>query len=138
MIVQKNEILFIYNSAMQDDRVALGYAKALKDFIVKEFDIKKETFTETQLKEIATRLLIRPVDLIDRESDIYMDKYSGSQLTETDLLVALKHEPDLMRTPIAIYHERAEFVHSKYDFISRGMQSPTIKSGKANEGEKES
>lgn len=138
MTVEKKEILFIYNSAMQDDRVALGYTKALKDFVIKEFDIKKEAFTETQLKEIATRLLVKPADLIDRESDIYVDKYAGSQLKETDVLVALKHEPDLMRTPIAIYHERAEFVHSKYDFISRGMQSPTIKSSKANEGEKES
>ena len=138
MIVQKKEILFIYNSTMQDDRVALGYAKALKGFILREFDIKKETFTETQLKEIATRLLIKPVDLIDRESDIYLDKYSGSQLTETDVLVALKHEPDLMRTPIAIYHDRAEFINSKYDFISRGMRSPSIKSRKANQGEQES
>ncbi|HEY8512746.1 MAG TPA: hypothetical protein VIL31_12390 [Cyclobacteriaceae bacterium] len=135
MDITDNEMLLIYNSEKLSDRKALGYAKSLRGYVVKERDIARDALTELQLKEVANRLGISPTEMIDRESDVYQDKYRDTAVSENDLLIALKNEPDLLRTPIAVYSESAEFV-DPYTFVKRGMASPDITSGNANPGEK--
>jgi arsenate reductase-like glutaredoxin family protein len=135
MTITDNEILLIYNSGKQSDRKALGYAKALREYTVKERDISRDALTETQLKEVANKLGVTAVELLDRESDIYRDKYRSASVSETDLLITLTHEPELLRTPIALYADHAEFV-DPYTFVKRGMAPPDITSGNANPGEK--
>jgi arsenate reductase len=135
MDITDNEILLIYNSEKLSDRKALGYAKSVKGYTVKERDIARDALTETQLKEVANRLGVSPEALIDRESDVYQDKYKSADVSENDLLIALKNEPELLRTPIALYADHSEFV-DPYTFVKRGMASPDITSGNANPGEK--
>ena len=136
MEIDKAEIMFIYNSATYSDRVALGYAKAIKKYKLKEFDIAKDFFTETQLKEIANRLKVSPRELINRQSDIYVDRYADTNLSEGDILVALKREPLLMRTPIMLYNDWGQFINSQYDLISQPGDTNSITSSHANKEEK--
>ena len=119
MNIDKKELLFIYNAEKSTDRTALSYAEPIKDYKLKEFDISKDFFTELQLKEIASLLHVQPKEMVDTTSDIYRDKYANSSLSESDLLTVLKHEPSMMRTPIALYHDHGEFVTSSYDFIKK-------------------
>lgn len=135
MNITDNEMLLIYNSEKLSDRKALGYAKSLREYSVKERDISRDALTETQLKEVANRLGVTPTELIDRESDVFQDKFRSASVSENDLLIALKNEPELLRTPIALYAERAEFV-DPYAFVKRGMAPPDITSSNANPGEK--
>jgi|SRR5690606_8338917 arsenate reductase len=135
MDITDNEILLIYNSEKLSDRKALGYAKSLRGYKVKERDIVRDALTETQLKEVANRLGVLPNELVDRESDVYRDKFRDVNVSENDLLIALKNEPDLLRTPIALYADHAEFV-GPYTFVKRGMASPDITSDNVNPGEK--
>ncbi|MFO7258626.1 MAG: hypothetical protein DIU61_013070 [Bacteroidota bacterium] len=135
MDITDNEMLLIYNSEKLSDRKALGYAKSLRGYIVKERDIARDALTETQLKEVANRLGVPPTEMIDRESDVYQDRFRDANVSENDLLIALKNEPDLLRTPIAVYADTAEFV-DPYTFVKRGMASPDITSSNANPGEK--
>ncbi len=127
-----------YNSATHSDRAALGYAKAIKNYTLKEFDIAKDFFTETQIKEIANRLNVNPRDLINTQSDIYLGRYADTNLGEEDTLVALKKEPLLMRTPIMLYHDSAQFINSQYDLISQPADTNTITSSHSNKEEKSS
>jgi len=129
-------MLFIYNSNSAQDKVALGYVKPTTEYKVKEFNIRQETLTELQLKEIADRLNVQPKDLMDTKSSIYKDKYANANLSQQDILIALKHEPDLMRTPIALYNNVARFVDSKYEFIKKDMNYNEGKASKANKEEK--
>lgn len=135
MDITDNEMLLIYNSEKLSDRKALGYAKSLPEYTVKERDIARDALTETQLKEVANRLGVKPRELVDEQSDVYQDKYQSATVSETDLLIALTHEPELLRTPIALYATRGEFVES-YGFVKRGMAPPDITSSNANPGEK--
>jgi arsenate reductase len=135
MDITDNEMLLIYNSEKLSDRKALGYAKALRDYTVKERDIARDSLTETQLKEVANRLGVTVGDLVDEQSDIYQDKFKSATVSETDLLIAITHEPELLRTPIALYADHGEFV-DPYTFVKRDMAPPDITSGNANPGEK--
>jgi len=137
MSVEENEMMFIYNSGIQTDRVGLGYAQAVPGYVLKEHDTRKETFTELQLKEIASKLKVQPIDLVDRRSDLYIQKYKNTALSENDVLTVLKHEPDMMRTPIVLYHDGGEFVGSKYEFVKRGMAPPDTHSRQANKEERD-
>lgn len=136
MNIDKKELLFIYSTAKSTDRTALSYAETIKEHTLKPFDISKDFFTELQLKEIASLLKVQPKELIDTTSDIYRDKYANSNLSETDLLTVLKHEPSMMKTPIALYHDHGEFVTSPYDFIRKDMATPTTTVKSANKEEK--
>lgn len=136
MTIADNEMMFIYNSGVQTDRVALGYAQAVKGIVLKERDTRKEPFTETQLKRIADKLGVTSLDLIDKKSELYQAKYRDADLAEHDVLMLIKQEPDILRTPIVLYSDYAEFVDSKYDFVKRGMASPDITSKHANKEEK--
>jgi arsenate reductase-like glutaredoxin family protein len=135
--IAENELLFIYNSRSVNDRIALGYIKPINTYVVKEIDLQKDSLTETQLKEVANRLEISTGDLIDKKSDNYKNNFAKGDFTEEDLLTALKQEPDLMRTPIALFHQGGDFVESKYDFMKKDMQYSAGKSSKANIEEKE-
>src|SRR5690606_27466077 len=137
MTISDNEMMFIYNSGIQTDRVGLGYAKAVPGYVLKEHDTRKEVFTETQLKEIASKLKVEPIDLIDRRSDLYLQKYKDKALRENDVLTVLKHEPDMMRTPIVLYRDSGEFVGSKYEFVKKGMAPPDTHPPQANKEERD-
>lgn len=137
MTITDNEMMFIYNSGIQTDRVALGYAQAVPGYVLKEHDTRKEQFTELQIKEIATKLKVQPIDLVDKRSDLYLGKYKDTELSENDVLTVLKHEPGIMRTPIVLYHDTGEFIGSKYEFVKRGMAPPDTHPDQANTEEKD-
>lgn len=121
MNVEKNEILLIYNSGLLIDRQAFAYAKSLKDHQMKDIDLNQDQLTETQIKELSQKMGIEPKELIDKQSTEYLKYFSTTELTDNSTLKALKQNPAMMKTPIAIYHDRAEFVGTPYEFIKKDM-----------------
>src|SRR5690606_25429243 len=124
MTISDNEMMFIYNSGIQTDRVGLGYAKAVPGYVLKEHDTREEVFTETQLKEIASKLKVEPIDLTDPRSDLYLLQDKDKALSDYGVPSALTHEPDMMRTPFVIYRDRGDFVGTQYEFVKKGMAPP--------------
>ncbi len=125
--VKKGELVFIYNANVFRDREALGYAKSLKDFKIKEIDVSKEQLTEQQYMDLTYRLKIPPDDLFNKQSDVYHNEYAGVALSKTDILKAVKTTPSLLRTPIAVFEDTAYFVSSPYDFVKKGMRVEGVK-----------
>lgn len=119
--IEKNEMLFIYNEKKFRDREALGYVESIKDFKVKEIDVYRDKITEQQYMDLASRLNVAPNELFDKLSDEFKEKYAGAELSEDDVLKILKHTPSILRTPIAVYHDKAYFVQSPYDFVKTGL-----------------
>jgi predicted GNAT family acetyltransferase/arsenate reductase-like glutaredoxin family protein len=121
MQISKNEILFIYNSNDLQDRQALGYARSLPNHKIKEVDLQKDSFSETQIKQIADMLEIEPVSLVNSKSDIYKRTYSDVELTGSGALKAMASKPELMKTPIALYNDQAVPIDSPYQLIKQDL-----------------
>ena len=121
MKVAKNEMLLIYNSSFMQDREALAYAKSLKNHKLKEFDLQHNSLTGTQLNQISKQLDVKPKELIDTKSPKYLRYYFNMDLTPKSTLKALNQNPGMIKTPIAVYNDHAEFIKTPYDFIGKDM-----------------
>jgi len=127
MLISENEILFIYNSKDLQDRQALQYARSLPNHRIKEVDIQKESFTETQVKQIADILEVDPVSLINSNSHLYQKDLLNTQLRTEGALRVIASEPQLIKTPIAIYSDHAENIKSPFQLIKQDLdEMPSI------------
>ena len=95
------EITLIYNFNKQGDRESLAYAKQMA-VNVSEVDISHNPLTERQLALLLDKLGVGLDEIIDKRSDIYQKKYEGKDMDVTDWLSVIKHNPELMKTPIGI------------------------------------
>ncbi|MDF9797426.1 arsenate reductase [Catalinimonas alkaloidigena] len=100
------EITLIYNFDKQGDREAIAYAKQMASN-VNEVDISKNPLTERQLAQLIDKLGVSVEKLIDVKSDVYKESYEGKDMDEADWLGVLKHNPNLMKTPIGILGEKS-------------------------------
>jgi len=100
------EITLIYNFNKQGDREALAYAKQMA-VNVNEVDISKTPPTERQIAQLLDKLGVSVEELIDVKSDIYKEQYKDKSMDEADWLGVLKHNPNLMKTPIGILGDRS-------------------------------
>lgn len=121
MKVTKSEILLIYNSSSIQDRAALAYAKSLKNHDLRGFDLQKNAMTETQLKQIAKLLAVKPKELIDTKSAKYLRYFLNTELSQKGILKVLKQNPGMIKTPIAVYNDHAQFISTPYEFIKSDM-----------------
>lgn len=121
MKVSKNEILLIYNSSYLHDRETLAYAKSLKNHELKEFDLQNNSLNETQLNQITKRMDVKPNELINTKSTKYLRYYFDTDLTQKSTLKVLKRNPGMIKTPIAVYNDHAEFIKTPYEFIRKDM-----------------
>jgi arsenate reductase len=100
------EITLIYNFNKQGDREAIAYAKQMAKN-VNEVDIAKSPLTERQMAMLLDKLGVGVEEIIDKKSDVYREKYSDKDMEEPDWLGVLKHEPNMMKTPIGILGEKS-------------------------------
>ena len=119
--IKKNEIVFIYNADKFRDREARGYLKSVQDYKIREIDISRDQVTETQLMDVADRLEITPAQLMDKQSDVYVNEYRNKDLGKEDILKAIRQKPSLLHTPIALYMDKAYLVKTPYDLVKKGM-----------------
>ena len=117
MKVHEDELLFIYNSNDLQDRESFGYASSAYGNKIKPIDLTKDSLTERQIKEIADRLGTNPEELINKNSDVFKREYGEISTDQEDVLKILKQRPVIMKTPIAIYADKADFVHTAYEFV---------------------
>ena len=126
MEVRKNEVVLIYNSKDIQDREALGYAEAMQYHKMRTIDTQKEEITPLQLARIARKLKVVPARLIDRKSDVFQDEYAGRDLTREGMLTAISKDPRLLKTPILVYPEGADFVNTGYQFVNKDMDDSQV------------
>lgn len=100
------EITLIYNFNKQGDRESIAYAKQIADK-VNEVDIAKTPLTERQMAQLLDKLGVGVEEIIDKKSDVYREKYRDKDMEEPDWLGVIKHEPNMMKTPIGILGEKS-------------------------------
>lgn len=100
------EITIIYNFNKRGDRESLAYAKQMAQH-VNEVDISKTPLTERQMAQLLEKLGVGVEEIIEKTSDVYRDKYEGKEMDETDWLGVIKHEPNMMKTPIGMLGDKS-------------------------------
>jgi len=100
------EITLIYNFNKQGDRESVSYAKQMAKN-VNEVDVSKNPLTERQMAMLLDKLGVGVEEIIDKKSDVYREKYKGKDMEEADWLGVLKHEPNMMKTPIGILGDKS-------------------------------
>ena len=101
----EKEIWLFYKPGKKKDKNTYNLAKQISEH-VNDFDITKNPPTETQLKEILMLLNLNAEDIVETDSDIFVEKYKDAQLDETQWIKAMVKEPDLIKTPIAFKGKR--------------------------------
>ncbi|UII24124.1 arsenate reductase family protein [Fulvivirga ligni] len=137
MKAEEKEILFIYNSEKQEDRKAFGYADSIDGFALNDKDVNKVKITETQLAEIADDMGVAVVQLVDENSEYYMNELKGKSINDSELTTILSKNPQAIKTPIAYLGKKAFFVDSAYSFVKQGIEIEGVKSEKGNAFEKQ-
>jgi len=118
MEIKENEVLFIYDADDMQQKEGLAYAKSLKHYEVKEVNIRKDKLSQLQLTSIADRLGVEPEDLLKDSAD-------KTSLDAHDFLDYLKSNLTELKTPIAVYKNKAKFIGTQYEMIKEdGNDSP--------------
>ncbi len=110
------EVFIIYNFEERGNREAMAYAKQIAQH-VNEVDISKTPLTERQMAQLLGNLGVDVEDVIDRRADIYQEKYQDVKMSVTDWLEVIKHNPELLRTPIGILGNRAVICETPGDML---------------------
>lgn len=134
MNAMNNEMRFFYNSEKYNDSKALGYAETLNKKI-NVHDISKTHLTQTQIAELAGKMNVNICDLVDKNHELYLDKYQNTDLPDSEWLIVLEDNPTLLKTPIAMTSEETFIVEDPYLFVNRDMDNGGIKRD-ANKDEK--
>ncbi len=119
MVFNKDTVTIIYKGNKRSEEEALGYARPLKEHSF-ELDLTKDNLTSTQLMEIANKLGVGIGDMVDRESDLYREKFNGMDFDDNNWLTLLTQNPELLRTPIVFNGEQGMIVESGRDVIKFG------------------
>ncbi|MGW8121788.1 arsenate reductase family protein [Roseivirga echinicomitans] len=132
---QENELLLIYNARKKQDVKVLGYASAIQKYTVNERNIDKNPLTETQLTQVANKMGLQILDLIDKTSDAYLNEVKDQHFSNEEMLKIVRKNPDILKTPIVMLNGTVFFVHSAYDFINKGIEIEGITSKSGNSSE---
>ena len=118
-----NELMLIYNDpSSTTGKQTRAYAKSISNN-VNEVDLRNVRMTTTSWKEVMNMLNIHPEDIMNKESRAFREKFQTNHYTMNGLLDALCHEPELLKAPIAIYHNRAVFCQKPTDILRLEVNS---------------
>lgn len=134
METNNKEFKLYYKSNHKNDREAYGYAQTL-DVPVNEQDLSKNNLTQTQIAELADAMNIKLVELIDKNSEMYMNELQDKSFEDEELLKLMTRNPELIKTPIAKIGKHTYFVKSKFDLIPKDLEIEGIKSNKGERSE---
>lgn len=139
MKARKKEIILIYNSEKKQDRTAMAYAASVGGYQLNEKDLSKNTLTSTQIVEIANDLGLQVLDLVDKQSDYYINEVKSTDLSNEEVLKLMTLHPEMIKTPIAMMNDEIFLVKSSYDFVNIGLgfTSDESKSGNIYESDKD-
>lgn len=143
MELSNREILMYYKPRVKKDHNTYLLAKQVTPHI-HDIDVYKNKITETQLLEVLEKLNVAVENLVERESDVYKEKYAGKDLDKKTWISALVHNPDMIKTPIVLTKNKALLIetpsnvlgldpfdgYDKLERENRGVNDPDAKKNK--------
>ncbi len=116
MKTNPREILIYYNPKSASDRKTVAYAKSLTPHI-KSFSHQKANCSSTTWQVILNNLELEPKKLFNKALPEYQQKLRGKELDEEGWINVLKHNPHLLKAPIALRGNKAMLCISPTDIL---------------------
>ena len=110
------QITLYYSSKSRRAKQTLAYAKA-EGLPIQEIDILKTKLTGTQIVELADRLQINVKDLVNQEHPAYKARFEQHDFSTEDWIKMIKHNPEIMKQPIALRGDITILVETPTDII---------------------
>lgn len=76
----------------------------------KTFEIRKyleDTLSESELKDILSKLGIKPIELVRKNETIWKESFKNKDLTDAQIIKAMVDNPKLIERPIVINGNKA-------------------------------
>jgi arsenate reductase (glutaredoxin) len=133
MKINNNEIFVFYNPESDLGKKTIAYAKSICNH-VNDVPCDKNEMTGALWKEMLYMLGMNAIDIVDQNHPVYEQKLVNSDISEDDWLTILKHEPGLLRAPIAIKGRRAVLCNNANDVLKlKFSEKPKDESESMNE-----
>lgn len=110
------ELYLIYNPDSELDSKALALAYSVNS-VVHEIDVMSKTITPLLWKEILNLLHVGPSSLINNGHPDYNRLIAGKDFSEDDYLEVLFQNPQLVKGPIGVLHDRAVLCDDPNDIL---------------------
>ncbi|WP_117880400.1 arsenate reductase family protein [Aureibaculum luteum] len=110
------EITLLYSSNSERAKQALAYAKT-EGLAIHEVDILKTKLTGLQIIELADRLHLEPADLVNQEHPAYTSHLQHHDLSTDDWIKMIRHNPEIMKQPIALKGDKTVLVETPTDIL---------------------
>ncbi|BCY29208.1 arsenate reductase (glutaredoxin) [Flavobacterium okayamense] len=70
-------------------------------------------FTKEELKEVISKLNIKPIELVRTKEKIWIDNFKGKELSENQIIEILLEHPKLIERPIVVKNNKAVIARPK-------------------------
>lgn len=110
------QITLFYSSKSVRAKQTLAYARA-EGLPIQEIDILKTQLTGTQIVELANRLHMAIKDLINQEHPSYTSSFGYHDFSDEDWIKMIRHNPEIMKQPIAIRGNITILIETPTDII---------------------
>jgi arsenate reductase len=111
-----HELYLLYNPATELGRKTHALALSLNN-VVHEINVMKKSITRFRWEEIINLLQLGPSGLLDTTHPDYALIISGKDFSENDFLEVLCHNPQLVKGPIGILHNKAVLCDDPKDIL---------------------
>lgn len=116
MYYNKNEITLLYNGERPQDRKTLAMAMSLSNRINRQ-DLHTTRISETLFYLFLEKLGADPKDIVDKSQPYYQHELRGSELSISAWYQLLIHHPELLKAPLALFHDKAIICNTPTDMM---------------------
>lgn len=99
-------ITIYHNPRCQKSRTALQHIQTL-DKDIKIVEYLKDTPSAKELKEVLELLQLKPLDIVRKKEQLFIDEYKDGSYTDAQWLKILVENPILIERPIVIKDGKA-------------------------------
>lgn len=114
MKTHQREILLYYNPSSGSDRKCVAHAQGIVSHL-RTYSFDKTPSTGTSWQQILAALDLHPKELLNKAHPYYQANIRGKEFDREGWLNVLQHNPELIKSPIAMRGNKAVMCTSPTD-----------------------
>lgn len=116
MYYKKNELTILYNQNKELDRKALAMAHTLGVRINKQ-ELSTVRMSESLFIKFLDNLGKEAKSVVDKSCPYYQSNLRGKEFNNSEWYEIIRHHPELLKAPLAMYHDKAILCQSPNDML---------------------
>lgn len=126
MKTHQREILIYYNPSSSTGRKTIAYAQGA-GLHVKSYAFSRSPSNGTSWKQILQALDVHPRELMNKAHPYYQQHIRGRDFDDESWIKVIQHNPDLIKSPIAVRGQKAILCQTPTDIYKLANQFKTSK-----------